>query len=89
MTDSTRETLVLLNRILLRCWILGFAVLFIWLGAILLMGNVIHDLHRPMFGLTNHELDVIFYCGLGLWKLAVLACFFIPWLSIKLVLKKS
>ena len=89
MSDSTRETLVLLNRILLRCWTLGFAVVFIWLGAILLMGNVIHDLHGPMFGLTNHELDVIFYCGLGLWKLAVLACFFIPWLSIKLVLKKS
>ena len=89
MSDSTRETLVLLNRILLRCWTLGFAVVFIWLGAILLMGNVIHDLHGPMFGLTNHELDVIFYCGLGLWKLAVLACFFIPWLSTKLVLKKS
>ena len=89
MSDTIRETLVLLNRILLRCWTLGFAVVFIWLGAILLMGNVIHDLHGPMFGLTNHELDVIFYCGLGLWKLAVLACFFIPWLSIKLVLKKS
>ena len=89
MSDTIRETLVLLNRILLRCWTLGFAVVFIWLGAILLMGNVIHDLHGPMFGLTNHELDVIFYCGLGLWKLAVLACFFIPWLSTKLVLKKS
>jgi hypothetical protein len=89
MSDSTRETLVLLSRVLLRCWIFGFAVLFIWLGAILLMGNVIHDLHGPLFGLTNHELDVIFYCGMGLWKLAVLACFFIPWLSIKQVLKKS
>lgn len=89
MSDSTRETLVLLNRILLRCWIFGFAVLFIWLGAILLIGNVIHDLHGSTFGLMNHELDVIFYCGMGLWKLTIIALFFLPWLSINLVLKKE
>ena len=89
MSDSTRELLETTKDVLLRCWIFGFVLLIISLGATLLTGNLIHDLHGSMFGLTNHELDLIFYCLMGILKLIVIACFFIPWLSIKLVLKKS
>ena len=89
MSDSTRELLETTKDVLLRCWMFGFVLLVISLGATLLTGNLIHDLHGSMFGLTNHELDLIFYCLMGILKLIVIACFFIPWLSIKLVLKKS
>ena len=88
MSDSTRESLETAGNVLFRCWILGSVLLFIWLGVVLLMGNLIHELHGSMFGLTNHELDLIFYCGMGILKLAVLVCFFIPWLSIKMILRK-
>ena len=37
----------------------------------------------------RNGVNVIFYCGMGLLKLAVLVCFFMPWLAIKLVLKKG
>ena len=89
MSDSTKELLETTKDVLLRCWIIGFVLLFISLGATLLTGNLVHDLHGSMFGLTKHELDLIFYCLMGILKLIVIACFFIPWLSIKLVLKKS
>ena len=89
MSDSTKELLETTKDVLLRCWIFGFVLLIISLGATLLTGNLIHDLHGSMFGLTKHELDLIFYCLMGILKLMVIACFFIPWLSIKLVLKKS
>ncbi|MBN80953.1 MAG: hypothetical protein CMJ70_12525 [Planctomycetaceae bacterium] len=89
MSDSTRELLETTKDVLLRCWMFGFVLLVISLGATLLTGNLIHDLHGSMFGLTNHELDLIFYCLMGILKLIVIACFFIPWLSIKLVLKQS
>ncbi len=42
-----------------------------------------------MFGVTSHEFNVIFYGALGMLKLFVLVFFFIPWLSIWLVLKKT
>ena len=42
-----------------------------------------------MFGLSQHELRVIHYCGMGLTKLAVGVFFLIPWLSIRMVLGKS
>ncbi|MGZ0172868.1 MAG: hypothetical protein ACKVHE_25310 [Planctomycetales bacterium] len=63
MSDSIKELLETAKDVLLRCWIFGFVLLFIWLGAILLMGNLIHDLHGPMFGLTNHELDLLLRHG--------------------------
>ena len=89
MTDSTRDLLETIATVLLRCWILGFALLFISLGAILLMGETIHNLHGSMFGLSAHELDVIFYCWMGLLKIVVLTIFFIPWLSIKMVFRSA
>lgn len=39
-------------------------------------------------GIAMHELDVIFYCALGILKLFVLVFFFIPWLSIRLVYRR-
>lgn len=89
MTESTREFCETASRVLLRCWISGFVLLFIWLGFVLIEGGMISDLHGAMFGISAHELDVIFYCGMGLLKLMVLVCFFIPWLSIRLVLRKA
>ena len=89
MSDAIRESLGVLGKVLLRCWIIGFVLLFGWLGAMLLMGDTIYKLHGPLFGLSNHELDVIFYCGMGLLKLCVLVFFLIPWVAIKLVLRKG
>lgn len=89
MSDSKQFTWYfdLLAKVLLRCWLFGFVLLFIWLGVILLAGDLVHRLHGGMFGLSKHDLDVIFYCGLGLLKLFVLVFFFFPWLAIRLVLR--
>ncbi|APZ93303.1 DUF6868 family protein [Fuerstiella marisgermanici] len=87
MTDQKRDMLSTIASILLRCWICGFVLLFIWLGVTQLMPEMIYKLHGPMFGPSNHELDVIFYCRMGLLKLCVLTFFFMPWIAIRLVLK--
>jgi len=87
MPDATRDFFDTLAKVLLRCWIFGFVLLFIWLGAFLSGG--VHKLHGPLMGLSNDELDLIHYCGMAFVKLLVLVFFFIPWLSIKLVLKKD
>ncbi len=78
-----------LDKVLLRCWIFGSVLLAIWFGVALLMGETIHKFHGSMFGITSHELDVIFYSIMGILKVFVSVFFFIPWLSIRLVLKKA
>ena len=89
MKDQTRDLLCIVARILLWCWVFSFVLLFIWLGAILLLRDFIHELHGPMFGLSSHELNLIFYCAMGLLKIGVLTLFFIPWLSISLILRNQ
>jgi hypothetical protein len=87
MTDSTHNFFDTLAKILLRCWIFGFVLLFIWLGAF--MSGAVYKLHGPLMGLSNHDLNVIHYCGMAFLKLLVIVFFFMPWLSIRLVLRKA
>ena len=85
MTDSTRDYFETLARVLLRCWIFGFVLLFVWAGAVLT--GVVYRVHGPLMELSREQLEVIHYCGLGLFKLTVLTLFFMPWLAIRLVLR--
>ncbi len=88
MPSQLRDTLELIAAILLRCWIIGFVLLGIGFTGTQLAHGFIAKLHASMFGLSTHEIDIIFYCALGLIKLSVLICFFIPWLSILWVNRK-
>jgi hypothetical protein len=89
MSAQTTEWLETVAKILLRCWLFGFLLLLIWAGFFLLVPDVIYDLHGNMFGLSQHELNIIHYSGMALVKLCVILFFFIPWLAIMMVLRKS
>ena len=86
MTDSTHEFFDTLAKILLRCWIFGLVLLFVWLGAFL--SGVVYKLHGPLMDLSNHDLNVIHYSGMAFAKLVVILFFFFPWAAIRLVLRR-
>ena len=88
MSESTREFFDTLARVLLRCWVFGFILLLFWWGAITLAGDLTLGVHGDMFGVARPQLNVIHYCGILLTKLVVGVFFFIPWVSIRMVLKK-
>ena len=85
---QTTDMLDAVAKILLRCWIFGFILLLFWWVAITLAGDFTLGVHGDIFDLTRSQLNVIHYCGILLTKLAVGMFFFIPWVSIRLVLKK-
>jgi hypothetical protein len=89
MSEPTRidELLDTLSKVLLRCWIFGFAILLVWLGVVLFASDHVAQFHGRLFGVTKHELEVILYCAIGLLKQLVVVFFFLPWLSIRLVLR--
>lgn len=89
MTEATRDFFDTLAKVLLRCWLFGFALLLFSFVVFMMPGKIIDELHGRMFGLSPHEVDVILYCWLGALKLFVLVLFFMPWLAIKLVLRKE
>lgn len=89
MNQQISEWLDVVAKILLRCWIFGFLLLFIWFGLFMLAPSVIYNLHGRMFDLNPHELNIIHYSGMAFVKLVVLCFFLCPWLAIRLVLGKT
>lgn len=88
MSTQLLESLEMVAKILLRCWMLGLLLLFIWFGFFMVAPNVIYDLHGRLFSLTSHELNIIHYSGMAFVKLVVICFFFLPWVSIRLVLRQ-
>jgi hypothetical protein len=91
MMREPQETIELLEaaaKVLLRCTVLGFLLVLIWVAAYLFAPDMIH-LQGAWFGLTAHELGVIHYCGIAFVKGCVLLFFLIPYLAIRLVLSKA
>lgn len=78
-----------IERILFWCAILGFAVMFIWIGMIFFAGEVIYASNSRLW-----QMDIIIskelfmsanLIGIGMWKMGVILLFCIPWLAIKIV----
>ena len=88
MSEAAREFLDTLAKVLLPCWILGFAMQLLVIGAVLVMGDTVHEWHGELFGLSIRESNLITASYAGLLKLCVGVLFFIPWLAIRFVLRK-
>ena len=89
MPGSSTAFLETLASVLLRCWIINMLLLLFSCAIFISTGDLIDRVHGRTFGLTPHELDLIIYCGLALHKIMVIVLFFIPWLSIRLVVRKA
>lgn len=85
MNTKPNEFFVALEGVLLRCWIMGFGLLLLMLGGILLPIDLHKQIHMNWFGILPHEIDLIMYGSMGITKLLVIVFFFIPWLATKLV----
>jgi hypothetical protein len=82
---NTTELLDTIAKVLLRCAIFGFLLLALWF--------VFHEfapatLRGGYFGATPHEADLVDYCGIALTKVLVILLFVLPYISIRLVLRK-
>jgi hypothetical protein len=86
MSEETIELLRSVASVLLYCWLLGFALLFIWFAMFMSLRGFIQRTHGAMFGFSIHELDVIHYCGMGIWKLGVILLYLFPWIAIRLLI---
>lgn len=90
MSDpKTTELFDTLAKVLLRCGVFGYVLLLLSVGVILIAGDPIYRLNGSLFGLSKHELELIIYECIVLMKVIVLLFFWIPWLAIRLVLRKA
>lgn len=72
-------------RILGWSTLFGMALALVWFS--LYASGLLCSL--PLFDLTPHECGVITYGGIGLLKLIVYTLFLVPWLAIRLELRRQ
>jgi len=77
------------SRVLLRCFVLGYLLLLLWVGVYLLAGNFLYRVNASLFGITPHEMDLLNFYGIAFVKCCVLLFFLFPYVAIRLVLRKS
>jgi len=87
-SNSANEMLEMTGEVLLRCFIMGVIVLFIWWGALALAGDLTYSVHNKIAPMSHQQFDVIHYVGMLMTKVMIFVLFLFPYIAIRLVLKK-
>ena len=75
-------------RVLLRCFVLGYVLLLVWVGVYLLAGDWLYRLNAALFGVTKQEMNLLHLVGITFVKCCVLLFFLFPYVAIRLVVRK-
>jgi Family of unknown function (DUF6868) len=86
--NQTNDLLDAVAKVLLRCVFLGFGLLIIWAAVFFAAGDLLFRLNGPIFGLSQHEMNLMHFYGIVFVKCLVLLFFLFPYIAIRLVLQK-
>lgn len=89
--NETDTILKQISGILSRSFIVAIALLILWLLLYLVIGDYWYIGHTKLFDLTKHELSLLNYAGMGLFKILIFCFILCPLIAIKTLIwfKKS
>jgi hypothetical protein len=82
------EVLEVIARVLIRCVVLIIIALLFWWGALVLWGDFVYNTHSKIVPLSREQFNAIHYTGMLVTKTVAGVFFFIPYIAIRLVLRK-
>ncbi len=88
-TRSQGELLATLARILIRCFLLGIAVVMYWAGMVVFAGDFVYNMHSSLFPMSSQQFYSIHYAGIAFTKVCIFLFFLLPYISIRLVQRKN
>lgn len=87
-SNNANEILEVTGQVLIRCFFMGLFVLFFWLGALTLAGDLAYSIHAKIVPISREQFYLINYTGGLMTKATVFILFLFPYIAIRLVLKK-
>ena len=86
LSDQALETV---SQVLIRSTIMGFILIFWWGGCLQLAGDFCYKMHSCLIpSIPEPHFHLVHYIGIMTTKLVIMVVFLIPFIAIKLVLKK-
>jgi len=73
----------------LRCFVLSICLMLLWFVFYLAAADWAYSIHSRWFEIDRHNFDVMHYYGMGIIKIASFLFFLLPFISIKLILRKK
>ena len=90
MSDSSNECCRAAERFCFRAFLVSFGFMLVWFLAILFAGEFVIGLHAKFLGIPggkmmqfNYDARMTMYLLMGMFKLAAMLLFFIPWLVLR------
>jgi hypothetical protein len=82
-----RIWLDIVSSLLLRCVILGLALLLLWFLLFMAMKDTTYVIHSNLFSISKTDFERVNYYGMAMVKGVVLVGFLIPYVATRLVLR--
>ena len=87
--QESNTQLEIIARLLIRCFLMGIALIILWFLLFLFGGELIFRIHSSMFAITKPQFDMMMYAGMMFTKVFVFVVFLFPYLAIRMVLSKK
>jgi len=87
--DELNNLLEAVAGIHLRCFVLAVCLLLFSFVFYLLAADWAYSMHSRWFGITRLHFDLMYYCWMAFMKIVAFLFFLIPFIAIKLSLRKK
>lgn len=76
-------------NVLIHSFFMNYIFAIIWFCFYLIGKGQVFKYHSKVFDITKHEFTVINYCGIGLLKLLNIFFYLVPYIAIKMMMRKQ
>jgi hypothetical protein len=87
--DEQDNFLDAVAAVFLRCFVLAVCLLLLWFLFFLVGADWAYSIHSRWFELSRVHFDLMIYYGMAFFKMAAILFFLLPYVSIKLILRKK
>ncbi|MFH2138077.1 MAG: DUF6868 family protein [Candidatus Omnitrophota bacterium] len=71
------------------CFVLSMVLVFWWFIMMVFAGDFIYGMHSKFFAMSRETFNAIHYSGIAILKTMIFILFLVPYIAIKIVLKKK
>ena len=87
--NNCRDCLELTAQVLGRCFVGGVFLLLVWFGVFLCATDWLYATNARWFSVTREQFVLVNFCGIAAAKIFVYLVFLIPYICVRLVLRRN
>jgi hypothetical protein len=87
--DEQNNLLNAVAGVCLRCFVLSICLMSLWFIFFLVGKDWVYRIHSRWFDIGSFDFDLILYQSMAFFKMAAFLFFLLPFISIKLILRKK